>query len=147
MRERWPTWAMKIGAVAGSLGMIAGQIAQGAGIGAVVTTVVFALAISVVIWLLALGDEARLQRPAADRVPAKQPSKLAVVGLMVTAIVLGLTAAYGIFIAAITTRPENTWHALAYVSFAVCAAGATVMLRRVRQEWAARYLKDWHAEE
>lgn len=146
MRERWPAWAMKIGAVAGALGMIAGQIAQGAGIGAVVTTGVFAVAVAVVIWLLALGDEARLRRPVGERVPAKQPSKLAVVGLMVTAIVLGLTAAYGIFIAAITTRPENKWHALAYAAFAVCASGATVMLRRVRQEWDERYLKDWHAE-
>ena len=53
----------------------------------------------------------------------------------------------GIFIALMTTRAANDWHALGYVGAALCASGATAMLRQARDEWADVHLKAWPAEE
>ena len=53
----------------------------------------------------------------------------------------------GIFIALMTTRGANDWHALGYVGVALCASGATAMLRQARDEWADVHLKAWPAEE
>ena len=146
-RDRWPLLAMQSGAVAAAIGMIGGQLAQAATVGQVVFTTVFAVLFVAAIWLLAKGNAQRLRQPGSARVPEKEPLKLVLVGVAITAIVMWLTAAYGIFIALMTTRAANNWHALGYVGVALCASGATAMLRQARDEWADVHLKAWPAEE
>lgn len=146
-RDRWPIVAMQTGAAAGAFGMVGGQVAQQASAGQVVFTTVVALAFVGAVWLVARGAVRRLSQTGAARVPDKQPLKTVVLGLLVTAIVMWLTAGYGILVAAVSTRPENRWHALAYVGVSICASGATVIVRQARLEWAAQYLRDWPDED
>jgi len=98
-RDRWPLLAMQSGAVAAAIGMIGGQLAQAATVGQVVFTTVFAVLFVAAIWLLAKGNAQRLRQAGSARVPEKEPLKLVLVGVAITAIVMWLTAAYGIFIA------------------------------------------------
>lgn len=140
--QRWPLVAMLGGAGLGAVGMVAAQVAMGT-IGQVVFTGLLALAFLFGVWLLVRGQVTRLTGPPDQRTPDAEPLKMVVIALMVTAIVMWLTAAYGIFIAAITTRPENKWHALAYLGVALAATGATWMMRRARNEWADRHLRPW----
>lgn len=140
--QRWPLVAMLVGAAMGAVGMVGAQVAAGT-MGQVITTGLFAVAFVFAVWLLVRGQVTRLQLPAGQRTPDKEPLKMVVLGVMVTAIVMWLTAAYGIFIAAITTRPENKWHALAYLGVAIAATGATWMLRGARNEWVDKHLRPW----
>lgn len=145
-RDRWPLIGLLLGALAGAVGMVGGQLAKGATSGQVVFTAIFVGLFLTVVLLLARGNAARLAKLGAARVPTREPLKTALVGLMITAIVMWLVAGYGIFIAVITTNPANDWHALAYLGVAVCATAATVMVRQARGEWAEFHLRAWPTE-
>ncbi len=142
-RDSWPVLALRVGAVAGGVGMVAGQVAQGATWGQVGFTVVFAALFVGAVWLVANGASRRLRQAGEARIPRQEPRKLALVGLMTIAIIMWLIAAYGVFIAAITDRPQNDWHALAYAGVAICATGATFLVRQARLAWADHYLRGW----
>lgn len=144
--ERWPLVAMLVGAGLGAFGMVGAQVMIGT-IGQVLFTSVFALAFIFLVWLLVRGQLTRLRKPADERTPEKEPMKMVIIALMITAIVMWLTAGYGIFVAAITSRPENKWHAVAYLGVAIAATGATWMLRQARNEWADRHLRPWPRKE
>lgn len=140
--ERWPLIAMLAGAVLGGFGMVGAQLVAGT-IGQVIFTGLFALALIFAVWLWVRGQVTRLTGPVDERTPEKEPLKMVVLGLMVTAIVMWLTAGYGIVIAAMTSPPENKWHALAYLGVAIAATGATWNMRQARNAWTDRHLRPW----
>lgn len=146
-RDRWPLLAMQLGAVAGASGMVGGQVAQAASTGQVAFTTVLSGLFVLAIWLVTKGNAERLKRVGSARVPEREPLKLVLVGVTITAIVMWLTAGYGIFIAFLTTRGANDWHALGYTGVALCATGSAAMLRQARGEWADVHLNPWPADD
>ena len=142
-RDRAPIRALQSGAVLGVIGMIAGQIAQDSSTGQVIFMSFFSLFFGAMMWLLALGGQRRLRATGTDRLPEREPRRLLVIGLMLIAILMWLMAGYGAFIAVLWGQPADGWHAVAYASVALCASGATMMMRQSRQEWLAHYRRDW----
>lgn len=145
-RERWPALALQGGAVLGAVGMVAGTLAAGDGLGQVGFTAVLMAAFVVLVWLYGRATLRRLALTGPDRTPEKEPLKLVLIGLTALTVVLWLLAAYGIFWAVAAGGPGNGWFALAYLGVAICLTGATFMVRQARQEWVARYRKDWPTE-
>lgn len=146
LRDQWPVRAMQSGGVLGSLGMIGGQIAQGSTLGQVIFTVIFAIVFLAAIWLLAIGAARRSRADGTERLSEREPRRSVVIGLMMMAVVMWLAAGYGAFIAVLWQAPADAWLELAYLGIALCATGATVVMRRSRQEWLAHYRRDWPSE-
>lgn len=146
-RQNWPIVAMQAGAFCGTIGMVGGQVAQAASFGQVIFTALLGLVFLGGVWLLAIGASRRVAAKGPARLPEKEPMQLVVVGLMVTAVVMWLTGAYGIFIAVRSPQPQHGWHVAAYLGVAICATGAAAMVRQARQEWVAHYRRHWYTEE
>lgn len=146
-REQLPSWAMQAGGLLGAIGMIASQVASKMPAVQVIFTAVVALVFLGAVWLLANGAAARVARTGQQRVPTREPLKMMLLGLMVVAIVLWLLAGYGTFIAILWGRAADAWSALAYFGVAICATGATFMVRQARREWLDRYRKGWFSRD
>lgn len=138
-REGWPLIAMQGGALVGAVGMVGGQIAQGATPGQVVFTAVIAAGFLLAVSLVVRGTRVRWARTGVDRAPSVQPSGLVRTGLWFTALMMGILAVFGTCLAVIAPRPEHGWHALAYWSVTICATGAAVLIGRMRREFDEQY--------
>lgn len=145
LQRRWPALAIQFGAVLGVIGMVAAQFAMGAGGGQIAFTIGYALVFGVAMLLVTRGA---LTPSGDDGVPRKEPLKMVLVGLIIIAAVMGLTAAYGIYVAIISPHASDRWLALAYTGVTICAIGATVLVRRARLAYLERYIWPyWHDQD
>ena len=137
LRERWPGLAVRLGALPGAIGMTAAQIAQGATIGQIAVTAVCASLFLATMWLIARGAPI----PAGSAgTPCREPLKMVPIGLSIVAVVMGFTAAWGIWVAAESGLPADAWHALAYSGVLICTVGAMALVRRARIAYLIRYV-------